>query len=211
MGDLQTPSRFMAKTWIFVANLIVFGGLATLSLLLGPLFYFGYMKQVGGEPRTDAGVILCWMSLPFLLLSALAAYNLWARRRPLLQLWREGITIMQIGSSSLDGIPLIPTLIRAAWLIVSTQGFRKTMLYMPWPCFQDAWVSGLPMARQLTIVGSPPHPSTGNLPLYSTPAARVVLHEVAFVAQLDQIADVLKSSASSPTIRNQLPSWHEAR
>jgi hypothetical protein len=78
------------------------------------------------------------MSVPLVLVFALVAYQLRARRRPLLRLWREGIEIVQVGTSSLDRIPLIPAFIRLACLIVSTQGLRKRVVRVPSKYFRDA-------------------------------------------------------------------------
>jgi hypothetical protein len=211
MRASEAPSQFMAKTWIFVVQVIVLGSLAIFSLIFGPLFLFGYMNKANGAPATDAGIALSAMSLPLLLVSALAAYNLRTRRRPLLQLCREGIVIVQIGPSSLDGIPLIPGMIRMAWLIISTQGFRQRVICIPWAGYQDAWVSGPPMAHHLTILASLVLASEEALPLGWIPAEQVVLDEVSFVESLDQICEAIKFYGSSPTTRRRLPSWHEGR
>jgi hypothetical protein len=211
MGNSEIPSEFMGKTWIFLAQAIVLGTLATFSLVFGPLFLFGYINKANGAPAIDAGIVLSTMSLPLMLVSALAAYNLWARRRPVLQLCREGIKIVLIGSSWLDGIPLIPGMLRVAWLIISTQGFRQRVICVPWAGYQDAWVSGLPMARHLTILASPVFARVEDLPLGWIPVEQVVLDEVWFVGPLDQIAEAIKSYGNLPTTRKQLPSWHEDR
>ena len=95
------------------------------------------------------------MSVPFLLVFALAAYEIFARRRPLLRLCREGIEIVQIGESSLDGFPLIPGLIRVAWLILSTQGFRHPAIRIPWRSVQMCGVrppNGPPIDDPCTAV-----------------------------------------------------------
>src|SRR4051812_12790295 len=84
MNRLATPAEFMARTWIFVVQALIFGGLASFSLVFGPLFLFGFMKKANGMPGTDAGIALTALSVPFLLVFALAVYHLSARRRPLL-------------------------------------------------------------------------------------------------------------------------------
>ena len=80
------PTQFKAKTWIFVTQVLLFGGLAVFCMVLGPLFLFGLMNDAKGAPATDAGITLSVMIVPFLLIFALAMFNLRARRRPLLRL-----------------------------------------------------------------------------------------------------------------------------
>jgi hypothetical protein len=201
------PTRFMARTWIFRAQALVFGGLAAFSLVLGPLFVLGLMHDANGRPAADAGIALSAMSLPMLLVFALALYNLRSRRWPILRLCREGIEIVEIGASSLDRIPSLPGLVRVAWLILSTQGFRKRVARVPWRDFGDVWVSGPPMSRRLTIVTSPDSASAEGLPAPSPSVGHVVLPEVTFADPLDQIAEAIMSIAIDPGRRNHLPSW----
>ena len=120
------PTQFSGKIWIYVAQAVVVGGLTAFCLLLGPLFLFELIRSADGRPTRPAGIALCILSVPFLLVFLLAAFNIAARRRPLLRLYREGIEMNMIGASSLDGSPIpIPKLVRVAWLIVSLQGFHN--------------------------------------------------------------------------------------
>ncbi|MGL4550817.1 MAG: hypothetical protein ACRC33_06490 [Gemmataceae bacterium] len=200
------PNCFMGKTWIFVAQAVLFGCLALFSLVSGSLFLSGIAHKANGAPATDAGIALSIMSVPFLLLFALAVYNLRARRRPVLRLCREGIEITQIGSSSLDRIPLIPTLVRVAWLILSTQGFRRKIIRTPWGCFREARVSGPPMSRRLSITASP-FPVGEGVRVGPVEVVQGVYYEVEFTTPLDRIAEAIKSRADSPDGLSQLPSW----
>jgi hypothetical protein len=206
----RAPTQFEAKIWIYLVQALVFGGLAAFSLGFGPLFLFGIMKKADGTPATEAGVALCVMSVPLLLIFALAVFNVRARRRPPLRLYREGLEIVLIGNSSLAGIPLIPGLIRVAWHIISTEGFRQKVACIPWECFQQASVSGPPMARQLVIVSSPLLLDEKDIPAGSFLVEQVVLQEVAFKTPLDQIAHAINLTASSGPLTH-LPSWHQAR
>ncbi len=209
MSQLAKPTQFMAKTWIFVVQALIVGGFASFSLIFGPLFLFGLMKKADDTPATEAGIALTAFSVPLLLYMALVVYNLRARRRPLLRLCREGIEIVQIGSSWLDGIPLIPGLIRIAWLILSTQGFKQRVVRVPWRCFQDAWVSGPPMARRLTIVASLSLATAEDLPPGSFLTDQVVLPEVMFSTPLDQIAAAIKWNADVSMDLEHLASWRD--
>ncbi len=204
------PTQFMAKRWIFVVQAIIFGGLASFSLIFGQLFLFGLAKNAKGAPATEAGIALTAMSLPLSLVFALSLYNLIARRRPLLRIYREGIEIIQIGSSSLDRIPLIPVLIRVAWLILSTEGFRQRVVRIPWRFFQDARVSGLPMVRCLTINASLTLAAVEELPSGFFIIDYVVLSQFSFSTPLDQIATTIKLAAEDPAYFGHLPNWSDA-
>lgn len=81
----------------------------------------------------------------------LAWFNVHACRKPLLRICEEGIEVNIIGASSLDGVLLIPSLIRVAWLVLSLQGFKKQIGWIPWELFHNVEVAGLPMMRSLVI------------------------------------------------------------
>jgi hypothetical protein len=206
MSYTAFQTRFTGKTWIFVAQAFVFGGFALFTLMLGPLFLFEIMKDARGQPARDAGVVLTIMSIPMLLVFALAVFNIVARRRPLICLHREGLAINIIGSSSLDGIPLIPGMIRVAWLILSLQGFKQQMLFMPWQSFVGIQISGLPMARRLTIAGSMFRSTDGQIVHSAAVANQVTFPEVAFDSPLDLIAASIKACHKYLESSNQLSS-----
>ncbi len=198
-------TEFLAKTWIFVVGAIVLGGLAAFSLILGPLFLFEVAKNARGQPAPDAGLALTIMSVPLALMFALAVFNIAARRRPLLRVCREGLAINLIGTSSLDGVPLVPTLVRVAWLIVTLQGFRQQILFAPWASFRGASISGLPMVRKLTIAGDMYRSS--RIEPAEPFANQVVLDESAFVVPLEQIAGTINEYRQQAELRDSLGSW----
>jgi hypothetical protein len=206
-GDAM-PTEFRAKTWIHWAQALIFGFLAVFCLILGPLFLLEVLKDAKGASARDAGIALCAMSLPFSLIFASAVFNLKARRRPILRLCREGIEVIVLGSSSLDAIPLIPGLVRVAWLILSTQGFRRKLFCFPWECYEDAYVTGRPMVKRLTIVASGSSTDHESLPKDSYVTEQLVLVDAAFDTPLDEIADAIKWYANSSQIASNLPSWH---
>ncbi|MEW4571381.1 hypothetical protein AB1L88_26200 [Tautonia sp. JC769] len=205
------PTAFMGKTWIFVVQAITFGIFAAFGLGLGPLFLLGIMVRADGRPGTDAGIAMCLMGIPLLLIFAMAVFNLRARREPLLRLCREGIEIVRVGSSSLDGIPMIPAVLRIAWLIVSTEGFRKTVVHVPWGDVLGARVTGPRMARRLVIVVSPARAEAEDDRLSggAGPGGEITLDEFEFKTPLDQIAEAIHSAANAPVGFGQLPSWDE--
>ncbi len=201
----------MGKTWIFRAQTILFGGLGWYSLILGPMFLFGLAEEQNGQPATEGGRALTIISMPFMLIYALAFYNLRARRRPLVRICREGIEIVRIGESSLDGLSMVPGLIRVAWLILSTQGFRKRWIRIPWGDFEAASVSGPPMARRLRTDASY-SASLADEPAERPPSVRrIVFEEVEFKTPPDVIASSIQFYAESGCDeRDQLPMWDDA-
>jgi hypothetical protein len=202
-------TSFTGKTWIHIAVAIVFGSLAIFGLTFGPLFLFEIMKNARGQPAADAGVALTIMSIPLSLVFALAVFNILARRRPILRVCREGLAINMIGSSSLDGIPFIPGIIRVAWLIISLQGFKQYVVWVPWESLQNAVVFGPRMSLTMVIIGAvfqPTHAETATrIPI----ANELTFHEAAFRARLDEIASSINTHHQYPKSRENLPSWNE--
>jgi hypothetical protein len=209
LNDISdTPTGFRGKTWIYVAQAAVFGPLGVFSLVMGPLFLFGGMKKADGTPATDAGIALSILSVPLMLLFALAMFNIRARRLPLLRLFREGLEIVLIGTSSLDEFPL-PGLVRVAWSILSTQGFRRQVFRLPWECVRGARVSGLPMNRLLSILTAPALASEHDDATAEPPCDAIVLPEVMFKTPLHEIAQAIEVATNSPVALTRLPSWEE--
>lgn len=182
------PTEFSGKTWIFYAQALILGCLGTFSLICGPLFLFGVVKPANGKPGTDAGIALSIIAIPLLLIAALAVFNILARRRPIIRILPTGIEVNQIGCSSLDAVPLLPGLLRVAWLIVSRQGFRQQLLFAPWESFSHAMVVGPVMSRTLIILGKF-CPTTASGPVDSGKVhGQIAIHEVAFTSDVTQIA-----------------------
>jgi hypothetical protein len=208
MSHHGPPTQFTGKTWVFVVQALVVGGLATFSLTLGPLFLFQILKDANGQPATDAGVALTIMSVPLLLLVALAVFNIAARRRPLLRVCREGLAINMIGSSSVGGIPLVPGVIRVAWLILSFQGFKQQVLFVPWQSLGDIGISGPPLAQTLTIVGSMFRADDGQIRQTTLVANQISFRDAAFKSPLEQILGSINAYWQNAESRNALPSWN---
>jgi hypothetical protein len=201
------PTQFMGKTWIFVAQAIFIGGLGVFGLMMGPLLLLEIIRPANGKPGTDAGIALSAISIPLLLVALMAVHNLRVRRNPLLRVCREGLEIVEVGASRLDKTPMIPGMIRVAWLILSGEGFRQKVTRIPWERFERAWVSGPPMIRRLIIAASLPAFDDDGFPMHSGSFEPIVLSDATFKTPLDQIADAINSRANSPIALSQLPSW----
>jgi hypothetical protein len=195
-GSPTIPTQFMGKTWMFAAGGIIFGALGLFSLPMGLLSLFGELRRVNGAPATDAGIALTLASVPLLLFFALAVFNFWARRRPLLTLSPEGIEIVRIGWIAPEWARVIPARIRLAWSVISMQGFRRTVLCVPWWHSPHAQVSGPPMQRLLTIdAWIPAAPVDSEAPEFVP--YRIVLPQADFVRSLGLIAAAINAYADA--------------
>ncbi len=151
------------------------------------------------------------MAVPMFLVALLGWFNVYARLKPLLRICEEGLEINIIGASSLDGVPLIPNLIRVAWSIVSLQGFKKQIGWIPWEMFRDVQVSGSPMMRSLVIIGTVAYPTFRGDDLNAKigDSISVAFRDADFQDSLDAIASTIRAFYDNPKARNALPSVHD--
>lgn len=147
------PDRFRGKTRIYWAQLLVLGSLGSFSLLLGLLFWTGTMKDANGKPRPQAGPPMTIIGSGMVVVASMAAANIFARRRPLIRCFQEGIEFAVVGASSLDNVRSIPRLLRLAWKIFSLQGFRTLVLRIPWEDVEGVRLTGFKMAYMVTVDG----------------------------------------------------------
>ena len=204
-----TKSVFYAKSWYLYVAAIVFTMLALFCAVLGPLFLFDIMKRADGKPGTEAGVAMSIMAVPMFLIALLGWFNVYSRLKPLLRICEEGLEINVIGASSLDGVPLIPNLVRVAWLIVSLQGFKKQIGWIPWEMFRDVQVSGLPMMRSLVINGTVAYPTFRGDALTAQIGNSIAFRDAEFQDPLDVIASTIQVFYDDPNARDALPSLHD--
>jgi hypothetical protein len=205
----KLPTIFFAKTWYLYVGAIVFTALAAFSAIMGPLFLLEIIKPAHGRPGTEAGIALSVMAAPMCLIALLGWFNIRARRRPLLRICDEGLEINVIGASSLDGVPLLPIMVRIAWLIVSLQGFKKQIGWIPWPSLRTVQVRGLPMARTLVIAGTIVYPTFRGEQVTARIANAVSFRDAEFQDPLDTIADAISAFALEPEACSTLPSLHD--
>ncbi len=207
---LSNPeTTFYAKSWYIYVAAIVFTILTVFCAVFGPLFLFGIVKPADGKPGTDAGIAMSIMAVPMCLVALLGWFNVYARRMPLLRICEEGLEINVIGALSLDGVPLIPVLIRVAWLIASLQGFRKQIGCVPWELFRTVRVAGLPMCRSLVIDATIVYPTFRGDEITATVAECVAFRDAEFRAPLETIASAILAYYDNPAARTRLPSLHD--
>ena len=157
--EATNKAVFYAISWHLYVAAIVFTILAMFCATLGPLFLFDVMKTADGKPGTEAGVAMSIITIPMALVALLGWFSVYVRLKPLLRICEEELEINVIGASNLDGVPLIPNLVRIAWLILSLQGFKTQIGWIPWETFRSVEVKGLRMIRSLVIDATIVHPN----------------------------------------------------
>jgi len=202
-------SVFYARSWYIYVTSIVFTTLALFCVIFGPLFLFDIVKRADGKPGTDGGVALSIMAIPMVLIALLGWFNVYARFKPLLRICNEGLEINVIGASSLDGALLIPPLVRVAWLILSLQGFKKQIGWIPWTTFRNVEVAGLPMMRSLVINATIAYPTFRGEVLTAQIADSVAFRDAEFQDSLDSITTAIQTIYHDPEARDALPSLHD--
>jgi hypothetical protein len=193
--------RFRAKIWIYVAQFIIFAPLAFLALIMGIGFWTGSMRDANGELRPETGPPATIMGTLILLYSSFIAFNIYARAKPLIRCYREGIECLIVGQTDLDGVPFMPGALRLFFAIVTLQGFRSVRYRILWEQFQSAQVGGIPMAQVLHLNGVVTNLTTGQV------RPQISLPQVALAQDLHRIANALNLFASNPTARAQLLPW----
>ncbi|MBX3426896.1 MAG: hypothetical protein KF688_14550 [Pirellulales bacterium] len=202
-------SVFYAKSWYHYVTAIGFTMLALLCAILGPLFFFEIVKKADGKPGIEAGMTFSIIAIPMTLIALLGWFNVFARLKPLLRICSEGLEVNVIGESSLDGVPQVPGLIRDAWLIVSLQGFKKQIGWIPWETFRDVKVAGLPMMRSLVINATIAYPKCREDASAARIGDSVAFRDADFKDPLDVIASAIQAFYYDPGARSALPSLFE--
>lgn len=188
---------FYGKTWVLTVQLLVFGGFAAFGLAFGLLFLAGIMKDAYDEPRPEAGIALTLTGLVLAPIAAVAGYGLLARRLPIIRLCREGLEMRLIGRTSMDGVPLLGSLLKWAWAAISLQGFKTQCVRVEWMFVQGAEIVGLPMMRTLRILWI-------TLPAGVT---GVEFSEAELQPRLEQVDEAVAQLRRHPELRAALPSW----
>lgn len=196
--------RFRGKTWIYGAQLAVCGALGLFSVAFGALFWTGTITDANGQVRPQAGPPMVIIGSCLLAVAVLAIFNIVGRVAPIIRCYREGIECNLVGATSLDGVPLVPGLVRVAWTILSLQGFRSQKVRVLWSEFRGARIDGMPMAYVLCISGAITNVKTGRV------TQCIVFAQAALKDHPKQVAEALNIVAAEPARRGQLSSWPSA-
>jgi len=204
MRDLNhSVGAIRGKTWIFWAQVIVIGGLCGVALVAGPLFMTGVIKPANKQSGLGPGIAMTIVGAALAPFVALAVFNLVARSHPILQCFKEGLEIRVIGQSSLASSLPVPRLVRAAWPIVTGQGFRTKVYRILWRDIDGAIVRGAPMAQELLIV----YRTAGSADSQSKERRTFRFRDAAFAQPISTVESIIASYVSDATKRAQLPVW----
>ena len=193
--------RFPAKTWIHWVRLLACGGVGLFAVALGVLFWTGLMTDAYGEERPSAGPPAVIVGSCLLAVGAMAAAQLAALATPPVRCFRQGVECSVVGATSLDGVPMVPALVRVAWAVLTLQGFRSTRFRIPWEWFGGAEVLGIPMAYELVLHGAAYCPFDGRT------ARALTFGQAALADHPHLIANILNAWAADPSMRERLPEW----
>ncbi|NNE00228.1 MAG: hypothetical protein HKN47_23150 [Pirellulaceae bacterium] len=207
-NSLTARTDFYAKTWYLNVAAVVFTCLGGFSALFRPLFLFEIMKRADGQSGTEAGTALSIMAIPLVLVAILAWFNVYARRKPLLRICKEGIEVNIIGASSLDGVPLIPTMVRVAWLILSGQGFKQQIGWISWNQINNVQISGLPGVRSLVIDASLVKPVARGEKTRTLLGSKINFRDAELRDPLESVAGAIWHYHHQPAARQSLTSLY---
>ncbi|MBM4003589.1 MAG: hypothetical protein FJ295_09925 [Planctomycetes bacterium] len=197
---------FYSKMWYRYVGVSVTTTLAVFSSVLGPLYLFDILKRADGRPGTDAGIALSIMAGPFCSVALLGWFDIHARRKPLLRICKEGLELNVIGASSLDGVPLVPPIVRLMWLILTLQGFKKQTAWIPWETLRSVNVVGLPMVRSLLIDATLVYPTFHGDNLTAKVGDNIGFRDAEFQDPLESIAAAILYFGNDRDARDRLPS-----
>lgn len=205
-AGLPLSHEFYGKTWIQWVRVLVFGFFAVFCGVFGPLYLTGVMKDANDEPRPQAGIPLTLMAVAFVPVTALGAYGVWARRRPVIRLCREGLELCLVGRTTLDDLPAVPGILRLVWAALSLEGFRTRHVRVPWESLVYVAVEGVVLARTLVIRWA-----TSPAPAQQAPFGAPAALGEAFISESEvapaQAVEAAIAAARDPAVRAALPNW----
>ena len=126
-----TRTEFYGDSWLYRTGAFLSALLAFICVLIAILFLCGISKPANGIPGGVAAVRLLLVAVPICFFAILFWFHVLARRRPLLRICQERLEVNIVGRGSLDLVPGIPTSIKLVWLVLSMQGFRKQIGWVP--------------------------------------------------------------------------------
>ena len=102
---MKLPRKFYAKTWVFWVLTLIFGQLALVGCIAGPLFWLDIAKSANGRPGYEAGIPLTIISYVVMLpIFILSASRLSAFQKPVIVIFKEGLETRCMTSEPKQGI-----------------------------------------------------------------------------------------------------------
>ena len=205
----ELPCQFYAKTWTFLAMVLIFGMLACFGCIMGPLFLFDIIKSANGKPGYEAGIPLTIISYLFMLpYFILFLYHLLAFQKPVISLFKEGIEIRVTTSYSWAGIPFdilgIGFILTPLAVILRLATFRKligvTTDRILWQEIETIEASRFDLHIKWQMHDPDEKYQDTN---------SISFDRNAFESP-QKVALILKQHYYNLTLRNQLPSWENS-
>ena len=205
-----TKTEFYGKTWLYRIGAFLSALLACICVLIAILFVSGISAPANGIPGGVAAFRLLLVAMFIFFFAILFWFHVLARRRPLLRICQEGLEVNIVGRGSLDHVPGIPTSIKLAWLVLSMQGFRKQIGWVPWESFRGVSVSGIPTMKTLTIQGTVAFPRFRGDEIDATVADHIMFRGSEYRNSLEEIANAIETTFIQPSTWSTLPSLHDS-
>jgi hypothetical protein len=202
-------TEFFGKTWIYQVGAFLSALLVGLCILMAILFVAGVVQPKGVVPPNVAASRLLLISIPIAFVTLLCWSNLRARRRPLLRICREGLEVNIVGRGNLERVHTLPTSFKLAWLVMSMQGFRSQIGWVPWESYRASVVSGMPTWRTLTIHGTVAYPTFQGDEIKAAVGDHVTLHGSECRDSLKEIANTIETISADSSLWAGLPSMHD--
>jgi len=203
-------TEFYGKSWLYRTGAFLSALLAFICVLIAVLFLCGISKPANGIPGGVAAIRLLLVAMPINFFAILFWFHVLARRRPLLRICHEGLEVNIVGRGSLDHVPGIPTSIKLVWLVLSMQGFRKQIGWVPWESYRGVKVSGMPMTRTLTIHGTVAFPTFRGDEIEATVGDHIIFRGSEYRDSLEEIANAIETTFEHPSSWSALPSLHDS-
>lgn len=200
---------FYSKRWYIFVLAMVSTFFAIMGAIFGPVFLFDMIKRADGKSGREAGISLSIFAVLFSLFALVGWFRVYASSKPLLRIFKDGLEINVIGASSLDGVMFIPGWIRIALLIVSLQGFKKQIGWIPWESLRNVQLEGLPMLRSLVIDATIVYPSFKGDTQSATVGEKIVYCDAEFKDPLESVFRTIQMYHQNPDARTVLPSLHD--
>jgi hypothetical protein len=198
---MKSSVCFRGKTWIYTANLLIFGFLGSFCIIMGVLFGTKTLTDANGDPRPQAAIPLLILGPVMLLVAGLALYQLIARRIPIISCFREGVVCNMIAPPLFPGLQYFPAGIRLVVMLFSGQGFRRFEYCAPWEAFGGAEIRGTAMSYQILLLGAFRNMKTNHV------FGQITLRQVEFKDSPDDIAATINSLVANRAARDKLTSW----
>lgn len=194
------PCSFFAKTWMEYAKLLVFGGLGGVGLVIGPLFWLEILREQDGTVNPGKGFIVTATSPFFLGVAAWAWLDLLARRKPLIQLFQEGLALRLKARQVPPQLPVRVT----SGVLSHFLDLHSREAFLPWE--HVCGVTGS-LFGPLTIVCQ--GPAKGDQPGL-TLVLNIHYRQEDLDSSVNHIAEIIKAHLLDTNARRALPSLRDS-